>query len=362
MENRIIILVVIVITGFVSGVNFAGADCGTCSELSRTKCEQDAKIKCELNKKSVSFDSKTGQGQSDGERQIRGLFEQITFLNLINGLNLTEAQVKSIIRINEKAREKASIFQQEQSPLVSEVVAAYGELKNTLEKNQGIPPEVERLAFMMEQKLKTGRQGLIDEGSGLEKEIAQVLTEAQMEIVNTFEPCLIPPKNLKNPVRAGQANDDEMGLKFLARLREMSNEVFEEKIDFIIKKHLDQVKKHVGKLSEEEYQAEGERLYELAVKAREMSDVDFELNSSELAAQIKPPIKEKELRAELHKIEQSRGKTLGRVGRYLLKPEVVISLLEKRLELMVNQPQLEPKNLDEINVDLEKKQSAKRKF
>ena len=39
----------------------------------------------------------------------------------------------------------------------------------------------------------------------LEEKLTPVLTPEQIKVVENFLPCLIPPKELRDPVRAGKA-------------------------------------------------------------------------------------------------------------------------------------------------------------
>jgi len=278
-------------------------------------------------------------------------FQEISTFNLVNGLNLTEEQIKQLIDCNKELDELRQDCVKEYEAIADEVLFAYGKLKEAVEKNQGIPKEVEHRAFMMEQKVKQMKEEMIAEAAQIEKKAEKILTEGQIEVLNTFNPCLIPPKNLKDPVRAGQASDNEMLINMLSYLRSLPDEIFEREKDKIAEKHLEVVQHHLGKFTAEEARRAKERLLGFLEKLRSMTDEGFELNKSELADELKSitPDKAKELREELGKLDKQRRGGFGRVGMFLLKPEIVIPVLTKRLEMMKNMPKPQPVDLDKVN-------------
>ena len=286
------------------------------------------------------------------EEKIRSLFEDITLLNLVNGLNLTEDQIKQILQYNKEAQLLREQMEAENARIITSVIDSYSELKSTLEKNEGIPKDIERQAFMMEQEAKRINGELMAGVANIEKELTGVLIESQVEVINNFNPCLIPPKDLKDPVRAGQAANSEQGLDMLRRIRKMPQDVYTEKKQEIIERHLENIQKHAGKLNDAEKKQESERLMKVLDKARAMSDKDFELNGPDLAKEFiteskKTLEKDKELQKEAEKIRHERHGGPTRIGRFLINPKIA-PILEKRLELMKNAKQLPPADLENI--------------
>jgi hypothetical protein len=284
------------------------------------------------------------------EDKIEELFEEITLLNLINGLNLTEEQIKQIIQYNNEVQLLREQIEEVNNKTIQKVIDAFSKLKSALEKNEGIPKDIERYAAMMDQENKEIKEGMMNSVAAIEKELTTILLEGQIEVINTFEPCLIPPKNLKDPVRAGQAQDSEQGLNLLRRVRKIPQEIFDQDKYEIVERHLEMVQKHTGKLTNEERKTEAERLLKVMEQARAMSDKEFELNGPDLARQFmteskKTCKKDKELREELERIHQTRRGGPTRIGRYLLNPRI-LPILGKRLEMMKNPKTSEPKDLD----------------
>lgn len=292
---------------------------------------------------------------SEYEGKIRELFEDITLLNLVNGLNLNEAQVKQIIQYNKKVQLLRDQMQDENNKTIKDIVDAFATLKSTLEKNEGIPQEIENRAFTMEQEGKKVTGELMIAVANIEKELTGILLDAQKEIINTFNPCLIPPKDMKNPVRAGQAQNNEMAVELLRHLRRVPDEVFEERKSEIAQRHLEMIQKRLGKLTDEEKERESQRFLKVIEKVRAMTDKEFELNGPGLANEFmneskKDLSRDKDLREEIEQIERIRHGGPSRLGRYLLNPKI-IPILEKRLEIMKNPRKIAPADLDKINTN-----------
>ncbi|MDI6732828.1 MAG: hypothetical protein QME51_01510 [Planctomycetota bacterium] len=293
-------------------------------------------------------------GNKDVTKIIHELFEDISLLNLINGLNLTEEQIKQILLYNKQIQLLKDQIEELNNKTIEEVILSYNELKSTLEKNEDIPKHIERRASMREQEFREMMEELKGAIADIERELTGILIESQIEIINTFNPCLIPPKDLKNPVRAGQAENSERGLDLLRNVRKMPQELFDKEKNEIVQRHLEMIGKHVGNLTAEEKEQESKRLLKVLEKARSMSDKEFELNGPDLAKQFVSESKksigrDKELREELERIHQTRRGGPSRIGRYLFNPRIV-PILERRLEIMKNTKQLPPADLDKIKV------------
>ena len=86
------------------------------------------------------------------------------------------------------------------------------------------------------------------------------VTERQKEILAGFSPCLVPPRDLRNPERAGQASDHSRAEQLLTRLRRMPPRKREEAIRRVAERIAAKLAEHTGGLSAEERRAEVERV------------------------------------------------------------------------------------------------------
>ena len=148
-------------------------------------------------------------------------------------------------------------------------------------------------------------------------------------------------------MRVGQADDHSPAEAMLEQLRKLPDTAFKMKKDEFLEKHMENIEKHLGKMTDKEKDKEKERILAVVKEARAMSDVDFELNKTSLVEKIKPQDERKELATKLQKINETRRTELSKAGKYLLN-ERVVPLLEKRLSDMKKFAKATPADLDKI--------------
>jgi len=136
----------------------------------------------------------------------------------------------------------------------------------------------------------------------LERSVEEVLNPGQKQVLAEFKPCLIPPKNLKDPVRVGQASDHSQQENWLSRARHMPEARLRQSIENV----LDAEAKHYGGLSEGERTERVALLIDVAHQAAKMTDVEFEINKADLAEKITPPDRIMQLKEKIASITRSR--------------------------------------------------------
>jgi len=118
-------------------------------------------------------------------------------------------------------------------------------------------------------------------------EIDSILTNGQKAMVSSFTCCLIPPQEMANPVRVGQAEVGDWEIPLLEKIRNASKLALPfVRIgvkNFAIRRFL--ALKPDGTKSEQEQIRE--RIDKIIDKVRALSDVDFNLKREELAIEIK---------------------------------------------------------------------------
>lgn len=114
-----------------------------------------------------------------------------------------------------------------------------------------------------------------------------LLTDGQREIVNKFTCCLIPPKGLSDPVRAGQAAVSEGVLDLLKKVRACPPAYWptakEGVLQLLGRGHQ---MKHPG-ATDAERKARRDQAAAVLEKARTASDVEFEMNKETLCTELK---------------------------------------------------------------------------
>ncbi|MFH1417446.1 MAG: hypothetical protein ABII12_04065 [Planctomycetota bacterium] len=215
--------------------------------------------------------------------ELRTLRSEISNWNLINGLHLNQQQAEKIVTLYD---------------------AAQAEMNASDVK----PRQVRRRNAEMR----------LD----LERQVAQVLNPGQQEVLAEFKACLLPPKNLKDPVRVGQAKDNSQFARWLGRARNVRNH---RRLAGLADRLIESETKHFGELSEEDRAARVALLMNTAREAAEMSDVEFELSRDDLAEKIAPTDRAQVLKKEIFALSRAEGKP-GVVARFILNPQFVDQL------------------------------------
>jgi hypothetical protein len=260
--------------------------------------------------------------------RIGDLKKDISILNLLNGLHLTDEQRSEILVEARRAQAVRERYLQSKSEKLAKTAESFEELKRQLMNPQAPPPkEIEQKAKRDNADIKRLNESYTREIAGIEKRVAQILTDGQKEILVDFKPCLVPPKNLRNPTRAGQAHDSTRLEKFLTRSRHWSADVYERRMGKMLEQFVSKVEEKNGPMSDDEEMAEKDRVRAIVDEAQSMSDVDFELSKKELAERIdiySNTAKKKAL------VTEHKGR--GQIAHFLLSDRA-LPILEQRVEI-----------------------------
>ena len=217
--------------------------------------------------------------RDEQQAEVVRLRGEINNWNLINGLHLTRNQIDRIVALHDAAVPNGRATQ------------------TSGQRATGVP------RFLL---------------TSLERSVEEVMNPGQRQVVGDYKACLIPPKNLKDPVRVGQASDRSHHERWLARARKASGPRLIKLVDGALEAEA----KHLGELSPAEHQQRKALLLKTARQVAKMSDADFELNKAELAESIAPPNRKKELEGEIAVLQRERGLP-GRVAQFMLKPDFI---------------------------------------
>jgi hypothetical protein len=270
--------------------------------------------------------------------QVGTLQEDISAINLLNALHLSREQMSQILQLAQEARmaRENTINSPAFKDSLSQAQAAFNSLRTEIQKGAPARGEIPARAAQIKHRLKDLRdqahQQLGAQYQGLENKLRGVLSPEQLKVVQDFKPCLIPPRDLRNPVRAGQAASREGAIKHLRRLRQLPEDRWQARKQEIVQRMVNNYSRNHYRLSEAEKQREQARLLNLAAQVRRMSPVDFEMEKEKLAAAFKPQDRMQDLRREVERrVPHGRQAHFSRVGRFLLS-ERIIPILEERLQ------------------------------
>ncbi len=217
--------------------------------------------------------------------KLRG---EINNWNLINGLHMTADQIESIVDAFEDAEDLAA--------------TEYGRHKGHARR------QTERFA--------------------LEQKVEAVLNLGQRQVLAEYKACLIPPKNLKNPVLAGQAADDSRYEEWLERARKMPRPQLNKFINASLERESD----HFGPLNKGERTKRVALLRTVVQRARAKSDTEFQLCRAELAECIARHDRLEALRGEIDDLGRTQQQP-GVIARFMLKPDFIEQLRIRRQQL-----------------------------
>lgn len=286
------------------------------------------------------------------EKGVRELRCDINLLNLINGINLSAHQMKHIVVAAKAAdEERGSAFNAADADQLTKTLTP---IVDKVERGESLTEEEMKSLRKARSAYDGGENGAKakkareDKLNALAKDVEEILFESQKQVLEDYKPCLIPPKNLKDPVRVGQANDSSQAVNMLKKLRQIPDKIIEEKRDEIVETTIERVEKQGGKFKEDERAQAKQKLADIIKKARAMSDVDFELNKEDLAKEL----------SFLHKIDYLEGKIkeMGgtkdvvshKIKAFFLNPRIV-ALLEERIHQVETHVVDDQTDLDRIS-------------
>ncbi len=274
--------------------------------------------------------------------EISELRADINLLNLYNGMNLTIDQIEVILReakavacevdLSKVSREKNS------SKIMKEEAALLREVSKRLKSGKDVSSTLQARYQALNRKKRGSGKGRMNKTAlaTVEKSAAAVeaaLSNSQLEVLRDFNPCLIPPKNLRDPVRVGQVGDHTRSISLIERVRKLPVPAFESNVEKILDGIVKAAERHTGKMSDEGRAVYREKAREILLRVREMDEAEFLFNKQDLAVEIEPFDRKEAIKEQLREMGFAAFESRGQVTRFFLTPRA-IPLLEKRLRLM----------------------------
>lgn len=275
------------------------------------------------------------------ERTVKTLRTDINILNLINGLYMTPEQLRQLHELVQTASDYFPTSQATVNPVAfNELVRVLQGMRLLLINDRSIPqPMLLRAGQLARQA------GLIPQSNSQSVELREIaaqvlsiLTDEQKQVLIDYKPCLIPPKNLRDPVRVGQAPNNAGYIKALERLRQIPPNIYARRKAQIIEGLAKQIEAKGGPYPPEEKGEFVQRLTELVDRVRSLSDSDFAMKSEELAGEFR----------KLHRkdlLEERLKELTAKSQEEILLSKVVANLLHPRLTVVLNDRQLAQTNL-----------------
>jgi hypothetical protein len=168
-------------------------------------------------------------------------------------------------------------------------------------------------------------------------------------VILTYAPCLIPPKNLKDPVRVGQAKDNQSKMvRLLERLRKIPGKQYRKHKTLILNKAVEAIEQKAKKFTYEELEKVKQRIEKIFEKIRKMDETEFQLNKQDLAKQLSFLKKQEKVESQLLKAQRENRIIRSKIRHNFLNPAIK-NVLQERLKIMKEFEMKKPVDLDRIS-------------
>ena len=248
--------------------------------------------------------------------EYRELLGEISHLNLLRGLYLSKEQLSQLIPLAEEAvglvREK-----EKRTAASEEYLAVCRRLRDALYTSTGPSDELRRAGNQLHTtEDAVPNQRLLERLGELEQQVRDVLSDAQIRIIDGFVPCFNPPQSLKDPVAVGQASTTEIRERELDLIRRMPEALYAKRRAAIIEPLVLSNEKEMGRMSEEMRAAAFRALSRKLAEIRRLSAVDFELKKAEYVRAFR-------LIDETVTYDDEEYRHVGQVGKFMLNPRML---------------------------------------
>ncbi|RME86409.1 MAG: hypothetical protein D6785_03400 [Planctomycetota bacterium] len=237
------------------------------------------------------------EGQKCSKKKVRKIKKEINLLNLMNGLNLSADQIKELLKLAKDLKalgEEMGILKKKEisKEAQNKKLQLLKEIQERILQGQEIPIRLRKELISLQRQTnpyptREEKRKFLKYIKEMEEKASKILTKSQKEVLATYKPCLIPPKNLKDPVRIGQAEVDGKYYKILKKLRKLPNWKYDFLEEAILDELIEKYEFHHGKYEKKERKKIFSKLQEIALKTRKLTDVQFEIQKSKLEKEIK---------------------------------------------------------------------------
>jgi len=219
--------------------------------------------------------------------ELMDIREDISLLNLLRGLYLSRDQVQKLNALALQAQKMRDDLEGQIRKDKESITATFQGLRDSLYEAPGREKSHQEKAGQLDHRFNEARGTNGDRIWNLEQEAEALLTSAQHSIVEGFKPCLIPPKDLRNPMRVGQASGEPGILGRIADLIYATPpDIWKERGEMLLQVISTKMEQESGAMSSSMKSDLLNRLRQTAVQIRSLSDLDFHLKREGLAQEM----------------------------------------------------------------------------
>ncbi len=219
-------------------------------------------------------------------QRVRQLHDDISLANLLGGLTLSSDQLDDLEELARRADELRDEVAGEAEPLAERMERAFAALRADLLERGAPSDEVAGAAHRAERDFRELNLSYERDLAALEQRARDVLDDGQIAIIEGFEPCLFPPRDLSSPLRVGQAGVSTEMMERLWILRQLPEHTGERYAERLVDGAVERLEMHRGPQSDEAIAAERERVRALLDEIRAVDDETWALEGETMAERL----------------------------------------------------------------------------
>ncbi|MEQ8222232.1 MAG: hypothetical protein ABRQ37_08035 [Candidatus Eremiobacterota bacterium] len=251
-----------------------------------------------------------------GKDDVEQMSRLTKSLNLVNGLYLTDEQMKKLIPLQKKSGELEEKFlsdRDELNSLISEILPA---VNRELLSNVDLKENTKKTLHERTEKLREREDKYKEDMMVLVNQAKKILNENQLVIAGRYKPCLVPKVSKEGFI--GQAGDSNGLCDKLDRIRSASDEIYEKRKDRVLARIEEKLKRE---FSSQEVTKKLKEIENIMEQARAMNDKDYEIKRDGLVEKLQD--------IGTKKIEETTDRQSVVIGKFLLNPDLCRVFEEK---------------------------------
>lgn len=243
--------------------------------------------------------------------QMGEVIEEISLLNLLRGIYLSQEQAEKISAMAVEAEKIRNDGLEKIKKLNSlpKLEKLRDELFTALAED---PPAVREEVVELDNEAHRITGEVLHRIAKLEDEVKAVLAPGQQKLFWDFVPCIVPELDLESPVRTGQAAASSRLMPAVELIRKTDEETWKKHGQAYLDHILKVIEQDVGKMTGDAREDLRRRLVKQAWKIRQMKEADFQIHRSQLAEEI--------LLINREKTYRSGFRITGKIARFFLSP------------------------------------------
>jgi hypothetical protein len=273
----------------------------------------------------------------------------VTRINLFNGMGMTMPQMNKYRRILIEADDIRQVAAETQKRFEAVCLPEFEKLKKIVWEGLTVPSDLYERCKALDDGNRLLSNGYLRALQPLEAKLEDLLTPAQIALVENHADCMVPAPHLQDPERVGQAGNSFAYVALLKEVRKLPEGEFKKKEPEYLKILLAGVEGDFGLVGGEQNDCLVKRCSEVLHEARSFSEIKFALKVGRLAEEMDPQMQDIRLKNLRVKNDLALVGGLGKLGRCLLDVQLLPVITDRIKKMQAQVAQGKPINLLEAN-------------